>query len=80
MTINTNVIVSMTDANHNFSKVAKLAEKNGEAIIFKNNRPKFVVIDMEANQYLEFSDDERIDIVAARIAKKIQPALEQLAK
>lgn len=80
MNINTNSIVSMTEANQNFSKVAKVAEKNGEAVIFKNNKPKFMLIDMESNPYLQLTDDEKIDIVAARILKKFRPAFEELAK
>ncbi len=80
MNINTNTIVSMTEANQNFSKVVKVAEKNGEAVIFKNNKPKFILIDMESNPYLKLSDDEKIDIVAARILKKFRPAFEELAK
>lgn len=80
MNINTESIVSITDANQNFSKVAKVAEKNGEAVIFKNNKPKFVLIDMESNPYFELSDDEKIDIAAARILKRFRPAFEELAK
>ncbi len=80
MNINTNTIVSMTEANQNFSKVVKVAEKNGEAVIFKNNKPRFMLIDMESNPYLKLSDDEKIDIVAARILKKFRPAFEELAK
>ena len=33
MTINTNNIVSATEANQNFSKVAKLAEKKGHSAL-----------------------------------------------
>ncbi len=80
MNIKTSTIVSMTEANQNFSKVAKVAEKNGEAVIFKNNKPKFMLIDMESNPYLQLSDDEKIDIVAARVLKKFRPAFEELAK
>lgn len=80
MNINTNSIVSMTEANQNFSKVAKVAEKNGEAVIFKNNKPKFMLIDMDTNPYLQLTDDEKIDIVAARILKKFRPAFAELAK
>ena len=80
MKINTNSIVSMTDANQNFSKVAKVAETNGEAVIFKNNKPKFLLIDIESNPYLQLTDDEKIDIAAARILKKYRPAFEELAK
>lgn len=80
MNINTNTIVSMTEANQNFSKVARIVEKSGEAVIFKNNKPKFVVIDIDRADYIDISDDEKIDVVAARILKKFKPAFEELAK
>ena len=80
MQINTNTIVSVTEANQNFSRVARIAEKNGQAVIFKNNRPKYMVIDLENSPMLELTDDEKIDIVAARILKRFKPAFEELAK
>ena len=39
MTIDTKTIVSVTEANQNFSRVTRIAEKNGQAVIFKNNKP-----------------------------------------
>ena len=80
MQINTNTIVSVTEANQNFSRVTRIAEKNGQAVIFKNNRPKFLLIDMESSPVLELTDDEKIDIVAARILNRFRPACEELAK
>jgi len=80
MQINTNAIVSVTEANQNFSRVTRIAEKNGQAVIFKNNRPKYMVIDLENSPMLELTDDEKIDIVAARILKRFKPAFEELAK
>jgi len=80
MQINTNTIVSVTEANQNFSRVTRIAEKHGQAVIFKNNRPKYMVIDLENAPILELTDDEKIDIVAARILKRFKPAFEELAK
>ena len=80
MQINTNIIVSVTEANQNFSRVTRIAEKNGQAVIFKNNRTKYMVIDLENSPLLELTDDEKIDIVAARILKRFKPAFEELAK
>lgn len=80
MQIDTNTIVSVTEANQNFSRVTRIAEKNGQAVIFKNNRPKYMVIDLESSPVLELTDDEKIDIVAARILKRFKPAFEELAK
>ena len=80
MQIDTNTIVSVTEANQNFSRVTRIAEKNGQAVIFKNNRPKYMVIDLENSPVLDLTDDEKIDIVAARILKRYKPAFEELAK
>ena len=80
MTINTNEIVSVSEANQNFSKVTRIAEKNGQAVIFKNNKPKYILLDLETNPIIEMTDDEKIDFVAARILKKYKPAFLELAK
>ena len=80
MNINTETITTMTEANQNFSRVTRIAEKNGQAVIFKNNRPKYMVVDLENSPVLELTDDEKIDIVAARILKRFKPAFEELAK
>lgn len=80
MRIDTNAIVSVTEANQNFSRVTRIAEKTGQAVIFKNNRPKFMLIDLENSPILDMTDDEKIDVVAARILKRFKPAFEELAK
>ena len=80
MNINTDTITTMTEANQNFSKVAKVAENNGQAVIFKNNKPKFLLIDVDSNAYFDITDDEKIDIAARRIMNRFKPAFEELAK
>lgn len=81
MYIDTNTIFSMTQANQNFSSVARSVDKNGEAVVFKNNKPKYLVIDMENRDFiLDLSDDEKIDIIAQRVLKRYLPAFKELAK
>ena len=80
MTINTNSIISVSEANQNFSKATRIAETNGQVVIFKNNKPKYILLDIESNPPIEMTDDEKIDFVAARILKKYRPAFEELAK
>ncbi|MBQ5405679.1 MAG: type II toxin-antitoxin system prevent-host-death family antitoxin, partial [Oscillospiraceae bacterium] len=67
MKIDTSAIFSATEANQNFSKVAKAAEKRGRVVVFKNNRPKLLVIDLDTEPQIEMTEDEKIDFVAARI-------------
>ena len=45
MKIDTNTMVSITEANQNFSKVARLVDEHGTAVILKNNVPRYLVID-----------------------------------
>lgn len=80
MNIDTKTIVSATEANQDFSRVTRIAEKYGQAIIFKNNRPKYLVIDMDSSPIINLTDDEKIDIVAARVLKRFKPAFLELAK
>ena len=80
MKIDISQIVSISEANQNFSKVARMVDKNGEVIIFKNNKPKYRLVDIENNTEIEMTDDEKIDFVAARILKKYRRAFEELAK
>ena len=80
MNIDTNAIVSVTEANQNFSRVTRIAEKHGQAILFKNNRPRYLLIDMDNSPVIDMTDDEKIDFVAARILKLYRPAFEELAK
>ena len=81
MLINTDSIFSMTQANQNFSVVARAVDRNGEAVLFKNNRPKYLVVNMENGDYLlDLTDDEKIDIVAKRVLNKYIGAFKELAK
>ena len=80
MTIDTGTIVTATEANQNFSRVAKLAEKKGRVVVFKNNRPKLLVIDLETEPQIDMTEDEKIEFVAARILKEHKAAFEELAK
>ena len=66
MMIDSNQIVSMTEANQNFSKVVKQVEENGCVVIFKNNKPKFVIIDIEAMHPSPAMSDDRLERAAKR--------------
>ena len=81
MYIDTDSIFSMTQANQNFSSVARFVDRNGEAVVFRNNKPKYLVIDLENGDFiLDLTDDEKIDIVARRVLQRYLPAFKELAK
>ena len=80
MKLDAKKIVSMTAANQNFSAVARLVDRYGKAVIFKNNQPKYVGLDIHNGDYLELSDNEKIDLAAKRVMAKCKLALIELAK
>lgn len=80
MQINTDTIVLVAEANRNFANVTRVVEKHGKAVIVDNNKAKYLVIDLEKNPVLDLTDDEKIDIVAARVMHRFRPAFEELAK
>ena len=80
MMINTDTMVSMTEANQNFSKVARLVDEHGAAVILKNNVPRYLVVEFsQAEQMQAASDDDILD-VSARLIRQNRAAYEELAK
>ena len=81
MYINTDTIFSMTQANQNFSAVAKTADRVGEAVVFRNNKPKYMVVNMDdSNIILDLTEEEKIEIITKRILAKYIGAFRELAK
>lgn len=80
MKINTDSIITATEAARNFARTTAMAEKKGHVIIFKNNRPKYMIIDLEKEPQIEMSDDEKLQFVAKRILKKHIAAFRELAE
>jgi antitoxin Phd len=80
MMIDTNLIVPMTEANQNFSKVVRLVDESGMAVILKNNKPRYMV--MNFSEYDEIVS-ARAKLVSAAVGEIISEnieALRELAK
>jgi antitoxin Phd len=80
MTIQTDNIATMTEANQNFSRVARMADEKGSVTIFKNNMPGYILIKFSAVKDEEQASDEEVLSVAKRLIDKNRQALEVLAK
>ncbi|MDY2918187.1 MAG: type II toxin-antitoxin system Phd/YefM family antitoxin [Anaerococcus sp.] len=80
MKINTNNLVSITEANQNFSKVARLVDEQGSAVILKNNNPKYVLIEYDKFDSIKITDDEDIASISKRIMGENKHVYDELAK
>jgi len=80
MIVNIENLVSISEANQNFSRVARLVDEKGTAVILKNNAPRYVLMDYNLFRQNVVADDADVDAAAARILEKHIEAFKVLAK
>ena len=80
MTIDTNTMVSITEANQNFSKVTRVVDDHGTAVILKNNVPRYLVIDFSKAEAQKIADIEDVTAISERLIKQNMEAYKELAK
>ena len=80
MNINTNNLVSITEANQNFSKVARLVDESGAVVKLKNNVPRYLVMELSAAEQEQLAADEDVMSISKRLIEKNRQAYEVLAK
>ena len=80
MMINSNTLVSITEANQNFSKVARLVDEQGSAVILKNNVPRYLIVEFSQAEQMQAAEDDDIMQISARLIQQNQAAYEELAK
>ena len=80
MTIDTNNLVSITEANQNFSKVARLVDEKGAAVILKNNVPRYILMEFSEVEKMQTAADEDVEAVSKRLMAKYTEAYKKLVK
>ena len=80
MNINIDNLVSISEANQNFSRVARLVDEKGTAVILKNNAPRYVLLDYSLFRQNAVANDEDVNTAATHFLAKHIKAFEELAK
>lgn len=83
MTVETSTLVPMTEANQNFSKVTRLVDEAGLAVILKNNKPRYIVVDFEEYEALQTARTARrqkLEVTADQLIEENLEAFRELAK
>ena len=80
MMVNTNAMVSISEANQNFSRIARMVDEKGSVIIMKNNAPRYLLIEFSQAEMMQAASDEDVFAVSARLINRNRQAYEELAK
>ena len=73
-------MISITEANQNFSKVTRLVDEHGTAVILKNNTPRYLVIDFSKAESEKIASTEDVVAVSERLIRQNMVAYKELAK
>ena len=80
MNVNTKTMVSISEANQNFSKVARLVDQYGSAVILKNNSPRYLILEFNrADEQLSAQTDDVLAI-SEKLITRNKAVYEELAK
>ena len=71
MNVNTKNLVSITEANQNFSRVARMVDENGSVVILKNNTPRYLIIEFDKAENEQLADNEDLMEISKRLIEKI---------
>ena len=80
MMVNTKTMVSITEANQNFSRVARIVDEQGSAVILKNNVPRYLIVEFSQAEEMQASSNEDVMAISARLIQQNRKAYEELAK
>jgi antitoxin Phd len=80
MNINTNLLVPMTEANQNFSKVVRMVDESGLAVILKNNKPRYMVLSFSEYDGIVSARAKSVDVAVDDVISENMEALRELAK
>lgn len=78
MLIDTRNIISMTEANQNFSKVARMVDKSGSAVIVKNNKPRYLIITFTETDDMKLASDEDVASISRKLIQRNRKAYRDL--
>ena len=69
-----------SEANQNFSKVARLVDERSPAVILKNNVPRYLVLDVSKGDKDAVASEEDVLSISKRLMAQNKEAYEVLAK
>ena len=78
--VNTDSLISITEANQNFSKVARMVEEKGAAVILKNNVPRYIVVEFSRAEEMQEASDEDVMSISKRLIEQNREAYKVLAQ
>ncbi len=80
MNVDTNTLVSISEVDQNFSKIAKLVDQYGSAVVLKDNAPKYLIIEFNQVDEVKMAMDEDVMKISNKVMARNKAIYEELSK
>ena len=81
MNLDTQMTMPLSEVNKDFSRIMHIADIHGRVVILKDNKPKYLLINLDQEALIyDLTEEEKLEIASKRIMKQYKPAFEELAK
>ena len=80
MNINTDTMVPISVANQNFSKVARLVDQFGSAVILKNYASRYIIYEFNLADAMQAAADDDVLASSLKLMERNKRVYEELAK
>ena len=75
------MMVPISEADKDFSRAMHIADIHGRVVILKDNKPKYLLVDLEQESLIyDLTEEEKQEIASKRIMRQHKSAFEELAK
>lgn len=78
--MNTSNAVSLAEASQDFSRVTRMVDEQGSAIITKNNKPRYLLVEFNKSENEQTVSDDDLLQISNRLMKQNKEAYEVLAQ
>lgn len=74
-------MVPISEAHKDFSRIMHLADIHGRVVILKDNKPKYLLVDLEQESLIyDLTEEEKQEIASKRILRQYRPTFKELPK
>ena len=75
------MMVPISEADKDFFRVMHMADNYVHVVILKDNKPKYLLIDLEQEALIyDLTEEEKLEIASKRIMRQYKPSFEELTK
>ena len=73
------MMMPISEADIDFSRVMHMVDSYGRVVILKDNKPKYLLIDLEQEALIyDLTEEEKLEIAAKRTMRQYKPAFDEL--